>query len=97
MLNKQKIVSILSQYQPELKRKYPLKSIALFGSYARGEQRKDSDIDLLVDFTQPVGMEIVDLAIELEEMLGKKVDVTTYNAIEERLYHHIKGELVYAY
>ena len=95
MLNKQKIVSLLSQHQSALKLKYPLKSIALFGSYARGEQQADSDIDLLVDFTQPVGMEIVDLAIELEEILGHRVDVITYNAVRNRLFHHIKDELAY--
>lgn len=96
LLNKQEILKLLSQHQDKLKKKYPLKSIALFGSYARGEQNADSDIDLLVDFTQPVGIEIVDLAMELEEILGHSVDIVTYNAVKNRLFHHIKDELAYA-
>ena len=95
MLNKEKILGIISEHQSSLQQKYPLKSIALFGSYARGEQQIDSDIDLLVDFTRPVGMEIVDLAIELEEILRQRVDIITYNAIKNRLYHRIKDELVH--
>ncbi len=95
MLNKEKILGIISEHQSSLQQKYPLKSIALFESYARGEQQIDSDIDLLVDFTRPVGMEIVDLAIELEEILRQRVDIITYNAIKNRLYHRIKDELVH--
>lgn len=94
-LTKQKIISRLKQHKDKLTQKYPLKSIALFGSYARDEQKQDSDIDLLVDFTTPVGMEIVDLAIELEEILGHKVDLVTYNAVKKRLLPFIEHELAY--
>lgn len=96
LLDKQKILELLSEHQDALKQKYPLKGIALFGSYARGEQHIESDIDLLVDFTQPIGIEIVDLAIELEGILGHSVDIITYNAIKNRLFDHIKDELNYA-
>ena len=96
MLNKHKIIELLGQHLPALRQKYLLKSIALFGSYVRDEQHADSDIDLLVEFTQPVGMEIVDLAMELEEILGQRVDLITYNAIKNRLFHYIKDELTYA-
>ena len=68
----------------------------MFGSYARGEQCTDSDIDLLVKFSQPVGIEIVDLVMELEDILGQHVDVVTYDAVKNRLFHHIKDELAYA-
>ena len=96
MLNKQKILALLSQHQDSLKQKYPVKSVALFGSYARGEQNADSDIDLLIDFSEPVGIEIVDLAMDLEDILGQRIDIVTYQAIKNRLYHHIKTELSYA-
>ena len=53
-LNKQKIIRLINQNIEKLKQKYPIKSIALYVSYARGEQDSSSDIDLLVDFTQPI-------------------------------------------
>ena len=66
---------------PILKR-YDVKRAALFGSFVRGEQREDSDIDILVEFKD--GKSLLDLAglkIELEEALGRKVDVLTYNSL----------------
>ena len=94
-LTKKEIIALLSQHQEKLKQKYPLRSMALFGSYARGEQQPDSDIDILVEFTEPVGMEIVDLALDLEEILNHKVDIVTYNAIKNRLFPYIEKELTY--
>jgi uncharacterized protein len=94
-LTKEQIISRLLQHKPQLLQKYPLKSIALFGSFARGDETPESDIDLLVDFTRPVGMEIVDLTLELEEILAHKVDLVTFNAIKNRLFHQIKDELEY--
>lgn len=94
-LRKETIQRILSEHLDTLKQKYPIKSLALFGSYVRDEATLHSDIDLLVDFSAPVGMEIVDLAMDLESILQHKVDIVTYNAIKNRLYHYIKDELVY--
>ena len=96
MLDQETILQRLNQHRSRLAQRYPLKSIALFGSYARGKQQANSDIDLLVEFTQPVGMEIVGLAMELEEILGQRVDLVTYSAVKNRLFHYIKNELVYA-
>ena len=95
-LNKQKIIRLINQNIEKLKQRYPIKSIALYGSYARGEQDSSSDIDLLVDFTQPIGMEIIDLTLDMEKILNSKVDIVTYNAIKNRLFKYIKDELVYA-
>jgi len=95
-LNKQKIIRLINQNIEKLKQRYPIKSIALYGSYARGEQDSSSDIDLLVDFTQPIGMEIIDLTLDMEKILNSKVDIVTYNAIKNRLFKYIKNELVYA-
>ena len=96
MRDKNEIVALLGQHLPALRERYFLESVALFGSYARGEQCTDSDIDLLVKFSQPVGIEIVDLVMELEDILGQHVDVVTYDAVKNRLFHHIKDELAYA-
>ena len=93
--DKYHIIHLISENKSELQKKYPLESIALFGSYARDEQTTESDIDLLVEFNQPVGMEIVDLVLELEELFHQKVDLVTYNAVKNKLYDYIKDELIY--
>ena len=61
---------IIKQHRQELEQKYKVKTIAIFGSYARGEETAESDVDILVEFTEPVGLLFVDLADYLEEVLG---------------------------
>jgi predicted nucleotidyltransferase len=95
-LTKAEILALLAQNKERLAQKYPLKSLALFGSYARGTQVEgSSDIDLLVDFSEPVGMELVELVMDLESILNHRVDVVTYNAVKDRLFHFIKEDLEY--
>ena len=77
---------------PILKR-YDVRRAALFGSFVRGEQREDSDIDILVEFKD--GKSLLDLAglkIELEEALGRKVDILTYNSLHPLLRDKILQE-----
>ena len=94
-LTKEHILKQLSDHLNELSKRYPIRSLALFGSYARGDNTTGSDIDILVDFAQPVGMEIVDLVLELESILDHKVDLVTYNAIKDRLFPFIVPDLMY--
>lgn len=55
---------------------------SIFGSYVRGEEREDSDIDILVEFPKGKSLlDLVDLQNKLEEALHKRVDVNTYNAL----------------
>ena len=66
---------------------------SIFGSYVRGEQREDSDIDLLVEF--PDGLSLFDVAeikYKLEDALGKKVDLVDFNRIKPRLKSYILSE-----
>ena len=68
---------------------------SLFGSYVRGEQREDSDIDILVDL--PKGLRLFDIAeiqYKLEDALGKKVDLIQYDTIKPRLKQYILSEQV---
>jgi uncharacterized protein len=66
---------------------------ALFGSFARGEGTEDSDIDLLVEFEKGKSLlDLVGLKIELEEALGRKIDVVTYNSINPLLKDSILKE-----
>src|SRR6056297_4131136 len=65
----------------ELKKKYPINHLYLFGSYARDEQTENSDIDILVDFSKPIGFQFVHLAKDLETLLDKKIDLVSMNGI----------------
>lgn len=89
------IESILKQSKPDLSRRYPIRSIAIFGSYARNEQSSESDLDLLVEVNGKIGLKFVDLAEEIEELLGIKVDLVSKNGIKEKYFNSIKPELIY--
>jgi len=89
------IKRIISSYRKELEEKFKVKSIAIFGSYARGEQTPQSDIDIIVEFKEPVGMLFIHLADFLEEILEVKVDLLTPDAIKKNRIKYIKEELLY--
>ena len=65
--------------------KYGVKKLALFGSYARGEQKETSDIDFLIEMGRILGWEFYGLINDLEDDLGVHVDVLTYNTLKNSL------------
>jgi predicted nucleotidyltransferase len=78
-------------------KKYRVKSLALFGSLARDEAREDSDVDLLVEFSESVGLfEFVRLKRFLEELLGQPVDLATPNSLKQQLREQILREAIRA-
>lgn len=85
----------LQKAKPALQQKYPLKELAIFGSVSRGEATEQSDVDILVEFSAPVGMEFIHLAYELEALLHRKVDLVSRNGIKEKYFQAIKSDLVY--
>lgn len=86
---------VLRKNKSYLQQKYFVDEIGIFGSYTRGEQNSKSDIDLLVSFRKPIGLEFVDLSEELEELLSHKVDLVSKGALKKRMYEFIKQEIVY--
>jgi hypothetical protein len=89
------IKSSLTHRKTQFFEKYPLKSIAIFGSYARNEQNDESDVDILVEFTGNIGINFIDLADEFESYLGLKVDLVSRKGIKEQYFETIKSDLVY--
>lgn len=74
-------------------RKYDVNKASLFGSLARGEATEESDIDLLVEFKGEKSLlDLAGLKIDLEELLGKRVDVLTYNSLYPLLKERILSE-----
>lgn len=78
-----------------LKERYPIASMALFGSYARNEQTPTSDVDIMVEFDGKIGVKFIDLANELEKALGIKVDLVSKKGIKEQYLNTILSDLIY--
>ncbi len=97
MKNLDEVIQILKENDRILKERFKVKSIGVFGSVTRGEQKETSDVDVIVEFFEPVGWEIVDLKEFLEELLGVKVDIVTKNAAMRKplLWKSIEREVIY--
>ncbi len=89
------IKRILEQLKPELAQKFHVQTIGLFGSVVRDDFSPTSDIDIIVDFNQPVGIEFIDLADYIEQRLQKEVDLVSKNGIRDKYYKAIEREIVY--
>ena len=74
-------------------KRFDVKKAAFFGSFVRGEENEDSDIDILVEFEGKKSLlDLVGLKLELEDLLGRKVDVVTYNSLHPLLKDKILQE-----
>ncbi len=91
------IKSILSSNKDYLSRKYNIKQLAIFGSYSRSEETKNSDLDIMVEFNKPIGIEFIDLANELEKFLNIKVDLVSKKGIKPQYFSRIQNELIIVY
>lgn len=87
---------ILLRHKEELQRKYGVKEIGIFGSYARKEQKKGSDVDILAEFkTTPDIFKLIDMEDYLKKILYKKVDLARKSVIRRELKKEILKEVVY--
>jgi predicted nucleotidyltransferase len=85
----------LTSHKAELRKKFKVKTIGVFGSYVRGEQKATSDVDVLVEFEQPIGLfEFMALENYLTELLGVKVDLVSKKALKPYIGKHILAEVI---
>lgn len=97
VLNLKKITKILKEYKEELKEKYEVKEIGIFGSYVREEYKEKSDLDILVEFQEDakIGLlKFVNMENYLSELIGVKVDLVEKSALKPRIGKHILEEVV---
>jgi uncharacterized protein len=91
----ERLVRILRERMPELKDRYKVTSVGLFGSYVRQAQRKRSDLDLLVEFQEPPSLlTFLRLEHDLSDLLGVKVDLVMKDALRPTVARRILSELV---
>ncbi|MFA6261959.1 MAG: nucleotidyltransferase family protein [Bacteroidia bacterium] len=95
MLSRTDIEIKLKSIKPELTDKFHVSRIGYFGSFASGQQHEDSDLDLLVEFSKPIGWEFFTLEQFLEQALGIPIDLVTKNALKEHIKQSILNQVQY--
>ncbi|MDK2986842.1 MAG: uncharacterized protein PWQ96_2487, partial [Clostridia bacterium] len=97
VLSVSEIKDLLGKYRNYLAEHFAVKSLGIFGSYARGEQTPYSDIDIIVEFFEgkKIGFKIFGLKNFLEDILGKTVDIISHNSLKEGIKRNIEKEVVY--
>ena len=90
------ILRILSEQREELARRFSVTSIALFGSFARGDENSGSDVDILVEFAEPTFDHYMDLKFHVEDLLGRPVDLVMSDTVKSRIKPMIEREALYA-
>ncbi len=87
---------VLRQSKPLLREQYQVTRLGIFGSYARGEQTAESDLDILIDYEQaPTLFQLVELRSYLSRQVGLKVDLVTKNGLKPRIQAKVLSEVVY--
>ncbi|MCA9408867.1 MAG: nucleotidyltransferase family protein [Candidatus Omnitrophica bacterium] len=99
MLSKDNIIKILNEEKAFLKKQFGIKRIAIFGSFAKGTQEKNSDIDIFVEYDKPLGLRFIHLIDYLDGKLGRKTDILTPGGIQgirlKKVAEDIKRSLIY--
>ena len=94
-MGRNEVMQTLSQHRGELEA-FGVSRLAIFGSFARGEERPDSDVDILVEFSAPVGLfEFVRVQRYLQGLLGRSVDLATPDALRAEMRESILAEAAY--
>jgi len=98
-MTKDNVVEILKANLQQLKIEYGVRRIGIFGSYAKGTNKSDSDVDLVVEFERPIGLKFMELSERIESLIGVRADILTpagINSIRNsRIATDIKGSLTY--
>ena len=86
----------LEESLPQLRQRYPIKSLGIFGSYIRGEENEGSDLDILIEFDTPIGFfKYMTLEDELSKIAGIKVDLVMKSALKPKIGKVILEEVSY--
>ncbi|RFP53680.1 MAG: DNA polymerase beta [Limnothrix sp. CACIAM 69d] len=96
MKTRDEVLRILAHQKSALLETYQITKLGLFGSYARGEQNDDSDVDVLVEYEQaPSLYRLLELRDDLSELLSIRVDVVTRNGLKSRIKERVLAEVIY--
>jgi len=94
-MSKQEVLRRLEEHKGEIRRRFSVAKLSIFGSFARGEGTTQSDLDVLVAFDRKATFDLfMDLKFYLEELLGIKVDLVTDKALRPQVRQAIEGEII---
>jgi len=93
----EEIKGVLRERKEEIRKRYEVVILGIFGSYARGEQSQLGDVDILVEVERPIGLKFFELWDEIEKTLGVDVDLLTIRAVKQKpmLWESIRRDLTY--
>jgi len=95
MLHTKQIVKLLQLNKQMLFGQYPLTELGVFGSAVRDDFTEKSDIDIIIDYDKPMGVEFIDLANTLEKIVHRKVDLVSKKGIKLNYFKQIENEIIY--
>jgi hypothetical protein len=90
------IIDLLRSHAGDIKARFAVKRIGLFGSYARGEHKSSSDIDILVEFEKPTFRNFMDLSFYLEDLFGREVDLVTVKGLHSRIRPYVEKDVIWS-
>jgi predicted nucleotidyltransferase len=90
------ILDLLKSHAKEIKACFGVKRIGLFGSFARGEQKETSDIDILVEFEKPTFKNFMGLSFYLEDLFGRDVDLVTVKGLHPRVRPYVEKNVIWS-
>ena len=94
-MDRARLLTLLTQHKPVLAERFGVQELALFGSFARGTAREDSDVDVLVRFNGPPSSnQYFGVQFYLEDLLGRAVDVVSETALRERLRPYVERDAI---
>jgi uncharacterized protein len=94
--SKKELIDAIKLHRTELFDNYPIERIGLFGSWMKNTQNKDSDVDALIELSEPITLfQFIDIQEYLEDLVGYKVDLVTLNALRPEIKKDIISEVVY--
>jgi predicted nucleotidyltransferase len=95
-MNREEILALLSAEAPALKSKHGVKSLAVFGSMARGDDHAESDVDILVTFEGKATFDnFMGLKLDLEDLFGRRVDLGTPNTLRPEMRARVERDVIH--
>lgn len=91
----QEIESKIRAVKPYLRDEFGIEQIGYFGSFAKGDYREDSDLDVLVEFSRKIGWKFFDLKDYLESVIGRKIDLVTERSLKKQWKQDILKQVRY--
>jgi predicted nucleotidyltransferase len=93
----EEVKKILAEHKDEIREKYGVVILGVFGSYTREEQKETSDVDIIVELERPIGLKFYEFWDYIENILGTKADVLTLSALKQKtlLWEKVKEDIVY--